>query len=199
MLTGVALMVGLGSPLTAMQLLWINLISDIFPGLALSLEEAEPDVLQRPPRNPHDPIFNASDFKRMAFESGVLTAGALSAYGYGMLRYGPAGASTLAFHSLTTGQLLHAVSCRSEKHSIFSPDKLPPNPYLNLALGGSLLVQVAAMFIPGVRSVLGLGPVGLLDGLVIGGTALLPLLVNEATKKSPEIEDEPKAANKIYE
>jgi hypothetical protein len=41
--------------------------------------------------------------------------------------------------------------------------------------------------------------VGLLDGLVIGGTALLPLLVNEATKKSPEIEDEPKAANKIYE
>jgi Ca2+-transporting ATPase len=199
MLTGVALMVGLGSPLTAMQLLWINLISDIFPGLALSLEEAEPDVLKRPPRNPHDPIFNASDFKRMAFESGVLTAGALSAYGYGMLRYGPAGASTLAFHSLTTGQLLHAVSCRSEKHSIFSPEKLPPNPYLNLALGGSLLVQVAAMFIPGVRSVLGLGPVGLLDGLVIGGTALLPLLVNEATKKSPEIEDEPKAANKIYE
>ncbi len=58
MLTGVALMVGLGSPLTAMQLLWINLISDIFPGLALSLEEAEPDVLQRPPRNPHDPIFS---------------------------------------------------------------------------------------------------------------------------------------------
>jgi Ca2+-transporting ATPase len=183
MLTGVALMVGLGSPLTAMQLLWINLISDIFPGLALSLEEAEPDVLNRPPRYPHDPIFNASDYKRMAFESGVLTAGALGAYGYGWLRYGLGNqASTLAFHSLTTGQLLHAVSCRSERHSIFSQEKLPPNRYLNLALGGSLLVQVAAMFLPGVRSILGLAPVGLLDGLVIGSSALLPLLINESTK-----------------
>lgn len=183
MLTGVALLVGLGSPLTAMQLLWINLISDIFPALALSLEEAEPDVLNRPPRHPHDPIFNASDFKRMGFESGVLTAGALGAYGYGWLRYGlGTQASTLAFHSLTSGQLLHAVSCRSERHSIFSPEKLPSNWYLNLALGGSLLVQVAAMFLPGVRSILGLAPVGLLDGLVIGSSALLPLLVNESTK-----------------
>ena len=146
MLTGVALMVGLGSPLTAMQLLWINLISDIFPGLALSLEEAEPDVLKRPPRNPHDPIFNGADFKRMTFESGVLTAGALGAYGYGMMRYGlGAQASTLAFHSLTAGQLLHAVSCRSEAHSIFSQEKLPPNRYLNLALGGSLFMQLCAM------------------------------------------------------
>ncbi len=183
MLTGVALMVGLGSPLTAMQLLWINLISDIFPGLALSLEEAEPDVLQRPPRNPHAPIFSSRDFKRMTFESGVLTAGALGAFGYGWLRYGlGAQTSTLAFHSLTTGQLLHAVSCRSERHSIFSPGNLPPNRYLNLALGGSLLVQAGAMFIPGLRNILGLTPVGLLDGVVIAGTSLLPLLVNESTK-----------------
>ena len=106
-----------------------------------------------------------ADFKRMTFESGVLTAGALGAYGYGMLRYGlGAQASTLAFHSLTTGQLLHAVSCRSEAHSIFSQEKLPPNRYLNLALGGSLFVQLCAMFIPGLRSILGLAPVGLLDG-----------------------------------
>ena len=162
MLTGVALMVGLGSPLTAIQLLWINLISDIFPGLALSLEEAEPDVLKRPPRNPHDPIFTGADFKRMSFESGVLTAGALGAYGYGMVRYGlGAQASTLAFHSLTAGQLLHAVSCRSEAHSIFSQEKLPPNRYLSLAVGGSLAIQLCAMLIPGVRNILGLAPVGL--------------------------------------
>ena len=200
MLTGVALMVGLGSPLTAIQLLWINLISDIFPGLALSLEEAEPDVLQRPPRNPHDPIFTGADFKRMTFESGVLTAGALGAYGYGMLRYGlGAQASTLAFHSLTTGQLLHAVSCRSEAHSIFSQEKLPPNRYLNLALGGSLFVQLCAMFIPGLRSILGLAPMGLVDGMVIGGAALLPLLVNEATKQAPEVGEQMKSVSKIYD
>jgi Ca2+-transporting ATPase len=200
MLTGVALMVGLGSPLTAIQLLWINLISDIFPGLALSLEEAEPDVLQRPPRNPHDPIFNGADFKRMTFESGVLTAGALGAYSYGMLRYGlGAQASTLAFHSLTTGQLLHAVSCRSEAHSIFSHEKLPPNRYLNLALGGSLVVQLCAMFIPSLRSILGLAPMGLADGMVIGGAALLPLLVNEATKQASEVGEQTTSVSEIYD
>jgi len=119
----------------------------------------------------------------MSLEAAVLSAGAMGAYGYGLMRYGMGvQASTLAFHSLTTGQLLHAVSCRSETHSIFSPGSLPPNNYLRWALGGSLLVQLGAMFIPGARAILGLAPVGLLDGLVIGGTALLPLVVNEATK-----------------
>lgn len=99
---------------------------------------------------------------------------------------GGAFASTLAFHSLTTGQLLHAVSCRSETHSIFSTGKLPPNPYLTMALGGSLAVQFLTMAVPGLRGLLGLTPVGLLDGLVISSSALLPLVVNEATKKPPE-------------
>ena len=57
---------GLGFPLTAMQLLWINLLSDIFPGLALALEPPEPDVLQRPPRDPEQPIISKSDFKRIS-------------------------------------------------------------------------------------------------------------------------------------
>jgi P-type Ca2+ transporter type 2C len=185
MLTFTAIAVGLGSPLTAAQLLWINLISDIFPGLALAMEVPEPDILERPPRDPARPIFTGSDFKRMAFESGAITAGAFGAYGYGLLRYGTAGASTLGFHSLTTGQLLHAISCRSEKHSIFSAGKLPPNPYLTMALGGSLVMQFLTMVVPGLRSLLGLTPVGLLDGAVISATALLPLVVNEATKQPP--------------
>ncbi len=102
------------------------------------------------------------------------------------MRYGlGVRASTLAFHSLTTGQLLHAISCRSEKHSIFSSEKLPPNPYLTMAAGGSLAVQFLTMVAPGLRSLLGLAPVSLLDGLVISGSALLPLVVNEATKAPP--------------
>jgi Ca2+-transporting ATPase len=152
------------------------------------MEAPEPDILEQPPRDPQQPIFSTGDYKRMGFEAAVLSAGAMGAYGYGIMRYGMgAAASTLAFHSLTAGQLLHAVSCRSERHSIFSQEKLPSNKYLNLALGGSLLVQLGVMFIPGIRSILGLAPVGLLDGLVIGGTTLLPLLVNEATK-TPSVE-----------
>jgi Ca2+-transporting ATPase len=186
MLTFVAMAVGLGSPLTAAQLLWINLISDIFPGLALAMEAPEPDILERPPRDPARPLFTGGDYKRMAFESGAITTGALGAYGYGLMRYGlGAQTSTLAFHSLTTGQLLHAISCRSDTHGIFSPGKLPPNRYLTMALGGSLAVQFLTVAVPGLRSLLGLAPVGLLDGLVISGSALLPLVINEATKKPP--------------
>ena len=186
MLTFTALAVGLGSPLTAMQFLWINLISDIFPGLALAMEAPEPDILARPPRDPQRPIFTGADFKSMAFEGAAMTAGALGAFGYGMMRYGlGARASTLAFHGLTTGQLLHALSCRSEQHSLLTPGKLPPNRYLTVALGGSLGVQVLTAVVPWFRSILGLAPIGLLDGLVVAGGAVLPLLVNEITKKPP--------------
>lgn len=193
MLTFTALSMGLGLPLNAMQLLWINLISDIFPGLALALEPPEPDVLEQQPRDPQAPIFDTADYQRMAFESGSLAAGALGAYGYGIMRYGlGAQAGTLAFHSLTAGQLLHALSCRSEHQSIFSPTKPRANPYLMLALGGSLALQLCTAFIPGLRRLLGLTPLTLIDGLVIGSGALLPFLVNEATK--PVTKAAPKAS-----
>ena len=183
MITFVALAVGLGSPLTAAQLLWINLISDIFPGLALAMEEPEPDILERPPRDPQQPIFDKGDYERMAVEGATLTAGSMGAFAYGISRYGLGPqASTLAFHALTTGQLLHAVSCRSERLGLFSQKGLPPNPYLTWAVGGSLALQGLTLFIPGLRSLLNLTPVGLLDGAVIGAAALLPLVVNEATK-----------------
>lgn len=84
--------------------------------------------------------------------------------------------------SLTIGQLLHAISCRSEKHSFFHGPKLPPNPYFTLALTGSLALQGLAMVVPGLRAILGLTPISLVDALVIGATALTPLLVNEAAK-----------------
>ncbi len=175
---------GIGQPLSAMQLLWINLMSDIAPGLALALEPPEPDVLSRPPRNPDEPIVRKSDFKRIAFESAALSAGSLGAYGYGIMRYGMGPkAGTMAFMSLTTGQLLHAISCRSEKHSIFDKEKLPPNKYLNMALTGSLCLQTIAVAVPGLRGLLGITPINILDGIVIGGSAVLPLVVNEATKK----------------
>jgi Ca2+-transporting ATPase len=174
---------GLGYPLNAMQLLWINLVSDIFPGLALALEPAESDVMSQPPRDPEAPIVDTGDFKRISFEAATMTLASLTAYGYGVARYGigPA-AGTLAFQSLTTSQILHAISCRSEQRSIFDVEKSPPNNYLNLALIGSLGLQLATQLIPGLRTLLGITPVSALDTLVIGVASLAPLLINEATK-----------------
>jgi P-type Ca2+ transporter type 2C len=96
---------------------------------------------------------------------------------YGM---GPP-ASTLAFLSLTTVQPLHAISCRAEAHRALSAEPLPPNRYLDLALLGSLTVQLLALVTPRLRRLLGIAPIDLLDSLVIGGSALLPLMVDEAS------------------
>ena len=174
---------GIGYPLSAMQLLWINLISDIFPGLALALEPPEPDILDRAPRDPKEPIIGKSDFKRIGIESGVISLATLGAYGVGLARYGIGQkASTLAFQSLTLAQLFHAISCRSEKVSIYDKEKLPTNKYLTLALGGSIGLQLLTFVVPGLRNLLGLSPLNLFDGAIIGISSILPLLINEATK-----------------
>jgi Ca2+-transporting ATPase len=185
--------VGIGEPLNAIQLLWLNLVTDIFPGLSLALEAPEPDVLSKPPRNPDEPIIKSSDFGRIAFEAGTISVSTLAAYGYGILKYGISPqASTIAFMSLTSAQLLHTLSCRSENHSIFSQEKLPNNSYLNAAIVGSFAIQLLAIAIPPLRSLLKITPIDIVDSAVIGGSALLPLLVNESTKNLPSANDDKK-------
>jgi P-type Ca2+ transporter type 2C len=121
MLTAVAM--GLGQPLNPMQLLWINLITDIFPALALALDPPDPEILNKPPRDPQEPIIQRPELKRMGLESAAITAGTLGSYGYALARYGPGPkACTHAFTSLTLTQLLHSYSCRSSQRSLFSHD-----------------------------------------------------------------------------
>jgi Ca2+-transporting ATPase len=175
---------GLGHPLNTMQLLWINLVSDIFPGLALAMDPPDPDIMEQPPRDPTEPIVNSGEFKKIAFEGGLLAASSMGAYIYGISRYGMgAAASTLAFQSLTTGQILHALSCRSEQVSVFSSDQSSPNKYLNVAVISSLALQSMTFLVPGLRGILGLSPLNIVDGLVVGAASLVPLLINESRKE----------------
>ncbi len=175
---------GLGQPLNAKQLLYINIMSDIAPAISLTLEAPEPDVLSRPPRDPDEPIMRMTDFKTIAAESAILSAGVLGAYGYGLARYGRGPrAGTLAFMTLVTAQDLHAISCRSDTHGIFSKDKLPPNQFLTVSIYGSLCIELLAYFVPGLRAFLGLTSISFIDGAVIAGGAAAPLFINEARKK----------------
>jgi Ca2+-transporting ATPase len=175
--------VGIGEPLNAIQLLWLNLVTDIFPGLSLAMEAPEPDVLNQPPRNPNEPIINNTDFGRIVFESATISISTLAAYGYGIFKYGISPkARALAFMTLTSGQLLHTTSSRSEKHSIFSKEKLPPNPYLNTAILGSFGIQLLTLTVPQLRGLLKMTQLNIVDIAVITSGALLPLLVNEGTK-----------------
>ena len=116
----------------------------------------------------------------------MISAGTFGVYGYGIARYGIGlKTNSLGFLTLTFGQLLHAISCRSGTHSIFDKEKMPPNGYLTAALAGSFALQGATMVIPGLRNLLGIAPVSFIDGAVVGAGALLPLMINEATKTKP--------------
>ncbi len=183
MLIGTA--IGAGEILNPIQLLWINLITDILPGLALAMEPPEQDVLKQPPRDPKEPIVRNSDAKRLVRESLILTAGSMGVYGYSLMRYGglSANAGTNAFMTVTLAQLLHAVSCRSERSSVFDPESRPPNRYLTYSVAGSILLQVAAAYIPPLRALLRLAPVGPADWLAIAAGATTPFLVNEGIKR----------------
>jgi Ca2+-transporting ATPase len=183
MLVGVT--AGWGEVMNPMQLLWINLVTDIFPGLALAMEPAEPDIMTRPPRDPEEAIIGRKDLGRMAFESGVIGLGTLGAFLYGMRRYGlgPA-ASTMAFNTLVLNELAHSLSSRSKYRNVFGGEKLEPNKHLTRAVIGMAVLQVAITVVPGARQLLGTVPLGWMDLAAIGAGTLLPLIANEATKPS---------------
>ena len=187
MLMTTAMVGGVGFPLNAMQLLWINIISDIFPGIALSMEAPESDVLKKPPRNPNSPLFSNREYLDMAKESAVITGNAMATYLFGYFKYGAgARASTMAFHSLTASQLLHAMTCRTEYKNTLADENIPRNRYLDLAVGGSLILQILIGFIPGMKNIMNLSPLNIRDILLITGSSLFSAFVNDLLKHEPE-------------
>ncbi|MGD9393014.1 MAG: HAD-IC family P-type ATPase, partial [Chromatiales bacterium] len=181
MLAGIAM--GAGEAMNPMQLLWINLVTDIFPGLALSMEPPEEGIMERDPRDPDEQMIAGNDLVRMGIESAVIGAGTFGAFLYGIRRYGPGpAASTLAFNTLTLSELAHAVSSRSSQRILFSDHTLPPNPHLVKAIAGMGGLQFLVSVLPGARRLLGTTPLGVADIAVIAAGVLVPLLVNEASK-----------------
>jgi Ca2+-transporting ATPase len=165
------------------QLLWINLITDIFPALALAMDPPEFDVLKRPPRDPNTAIVSRSDYAKLIRESGIISTGVLGVYGYSLMRYGPGqNASTNAFMSITIAQFLHAYRSRSEHTSVFNLKNRPSNRYLDTAIGISGLLQLVAVAVPSLRTLLRLSPLNAFDILAILAGSGLPFLANEAFK-----------------
>ncbi len=170
-LAGTAL--GSAEPLSAFQLLWINLVSDVLPGLGLACEAPAPGQMQRPPPLRHAPILGAAAWPRLAREGGGMAAGALAAGAWGAMRVGGLGqAGTMLFGSLVLGQLLHALNCRDEQ--------APSNPALTGALAASFGAQGVALLVPALRRLLGLAPLGPIEVAVTLAGGIVPFLVNRA-------------------
>jgi Ca2+-transporting ATPase len=183
LLTLLSVAAGFGEGMSPMQLLWINLISDIFPELALAIQPPEDDVLDQPPRDPEAKMFSKQELRHIGLEGALLTAGAMSVYAYGIRRYGlsPA-AQTVSFVSLATAQLLHAFSTRSEKHHIFDSNRSAKNPFIPLSVGGGIALTVLMQTIPAARRWFGSMPMPAIDWAVAVVGAVGPLLANEMVK-----------------
>jgi P-type Ca2+ transporter type 2C len=184
-------------PLSAMQLLWINLVTDVFPALALSVEAPAPDVLGRAPRDSHAPLFSRLDSVRIGREALLMTAGSLLNFAVGVAKYGfGPKAQTLAFSSLTSAQLLHAFSCRSDHQTIFSPpnERPPTNRPLQLAIGTGFALQCASIFVPCVRRLLGTSRLSAMDLIFSQGTAWTNFLINEWMRNRREEQQKVKSS-----
>jgi Ca2+-transporting ATPase len=183
LLTLLSVAAGFGEGMTPLQLLWINLVSDIFPELALAVQPPEGDVLDQPPRDPKAKMFSKTELRQLGVEGAVLTAGAMGVYTYGIQKYGLSPqAQSVSFVSLATAQLLHAFSVRSEKVDIFDRTPLPANPYIPMSVGGGIALTLLMQLIPGARRMFGSVALAPVDWVVAGIGAVAPLLANEMVK-----------------
>ncbi len=181
-----AIALGVARPLSAVQFLWINLLSDVVPALALAVEPPERDVMLQEPRDRDESILSGRTLLGVGRDAALLAASTLGAYGIAAARYGMgAQASTVAFATLTTSQLLHALSCRSETRSGFSG--LRQNPLMMGALGGTLALQAASVTVPVLRRLLGTTPLGLGDWALVAAGATAPLAAREIVKAASRL------------
>jgi Ca2+-transporting ATPase len=177
-----AVAIGLPSPLTPLQLLWLNLVTDLTPGLGLAVEPREPDVMLQPPRDPKEPILPRPLYRRMLVESGAIAAGALAAYGVGIARHGLGPASqTMAFASLIGAQLLHVPLARAGVGPA-TRSRRARNNTLRIGMAISAALQLVALFFPPVRAVLGGAALGLADLAIAACGAGLPIAAIEAQR-----------------
>jgi Ca2+-transporting ATPase len=182
----VALMVGWPLSLGALQILWLNMITDIFPALALALEPSVPGMMSRPPHDPKAPLLPARLLVMIGWQGLLLAAVTLLAFFLGMRMHGAEGeglthAITVAFMTLALVQVVHVFSSRSETRSAFDA-RLFKNGWLWAAVALCVLLQVAAVYVPVLRAILHTVPLGAKDWGVVAGCALLPLVVVEIAK-----------------
>jgi Ca2+-transporting ATPase len=169
---------GPGELETPMELLWINLVSDVLPGLGLALADPDRDVLDRPPRPAGEPIIPRAHVRRMALDSGTIAAATLASHFAGLARYGPGPETrTMTFLSLSLGQLLYTLFCQRSDIRDLRPGRLLENPALDAALLISSGLAVLPTAVPPLRRLLGLAPIGPGSWAVALGGAVAPAAV----------------------
>lgn len=176
------LILGLESPLLAIQLLWVNLVTDSFPAIALGLEPPEKDIMDKKPRNPRKGIFADGLWNKIVVEGIMIGMLTLLAFSIGNKFYGIEVGRTMAFVSLGILELVHSFNIRSEG-SIFNMNICENKYLIGVFLLGTLL-QVSVVIIPSVAKVFELIPLTTTQWLYTTVISLLPIIIMEIQKKS---------------
>lgn len=186
------LLIGIQSPLLAIQLLWVNLVTDSFPAIALGLEKEDKNIMNRKPIDNKKGIFSDGLIGKIAVEGimiGVLT---LLAFYIGSRFYGVEVGRTMAFVSLGLLELIHSFNIKSEE-SILNKT-LFDNKYLLGAFGVAGLLQIIVVIIPSIADLFGVVSLNTVQWLYVAIISILPIAIMELQKKSNEIKPE----NVIY-
>ena len=173
-------------PLVPVQLLWLNLVTDSLPALALGVEPVEEGVMSQPPRDAHASLFAHGFAFRLAWQGVMVGLLTLAAYFLGEYVLSDPGeahaaANTMAFATLTLCQLFHAFDVRSERSSLFHIGVFS-NPAMNKAFLIGLTMQLAVLCVPPLQVVFSTVPMSPLEWAVVLALAITPVVVCELAK-----------------
>ncbi len=186
---------GIAAPLTAIQLLWLNLVTDSFPALALGREKGEPGIMKLPPRSKKEPIINKSMMAHIGIQAMAIFLCVAASFLISLASMNKGNtfffngtgaqpidvARTVAFCTLICAELFRAFAARSERMSVFKLG-IFTNKMMNAAVGLSLALLVAVIYIPGVNKIFDNVALNPLAWIVILPLALIPFAASEVYK-----------------
>ena len=179
------LLLGLKSPLLAIQLLWVNLVTDSLPAIALGLEPPDKDIMNRKPRDSQKSLFADGLWGKIFIEGIMIGMLTLLAFSIGNNLYSIEAGRTMAFVSLGMLELVHSFNIKSEE-SIFKIG-IFENKYLIGAFILGLILQISVVLIPGLAQIFKLVPLTPIQWIYTAVISILPIIIIEAQKKINEI------------
>lgn len=181
-------LLGWPSPLTAIQLLWLNLLSDGAPALALGLEKGEPDIMEQPPRLPQEPVINRDMLAGVLVQSMAITGTVLLAYWRGLTVYAAKygadptqTAESMAFVTLVLSELFRAYTARSERYPLLKLGVFS-NKWMQYAVGFSVLLLLVVVYVPFLQPIFNTVPLNLEEWALMLPLILIPSLAAELQK-----------------
>lgn len=177
-------LLALPMPFAPVHLLFINLLTDSLPAIAIGMEPQEEGLLDQPPRAPGEGILTRQFLASILLQGGLIAIGTMAAFHVGMETGGAGTASTMAFATLTLARLFHGFNCRSE-HSILRLG-LSGNLWSVMAFEAGAVLLAAVLFFPGLQVLFAVADLSLRQLMTIVIFALLPTAFIQASKTLKE-------------